>query len=473
MDELAARTGRQLRPGGLPRRTGRGARHRRHGLGHRRGRGDRRRPERRGRAGRRRSRSASSSRSRSTQVIAALPSTVRAIAVLDRTKEPGRGRRAAVPRRSSPRSPSGWTADDAAVRRRCPGSSAVATASSSKEVTPAMVKPVFDELASRAPEAPLHRRHLRRRHPPQPADRHDVPACRDPRARSRRCSSASARTAPSAPTRPRSRSSARARTSSPRATSSTTRRSPGSVTVSHLRFGPEPIRSTYLIDGADFVACHQFGLLEQTEVLELAKPGATFLLNSPYGPDEVWDHLPVEVQQQLVDKAIDLWVIDAFAVAERGRDGQPHQHRDAALLLPSRRRPARRTRRSRASRRYVEKTYAKRGQAVVERNFAAIDRSIERLQPRAARRGRHRASRSTPVVPADAPDFVQQVTAVLMAGDGRPAAGERVAGRRHVPDRDRPRTRSGPSPRRSRSGIRRSASTAASAPWSARTRRSG
>ena len=76
----------------------------------------------------------------------------------------------------------------------------------------------------------------------------------------------------------------------------------GSVTVSHLRFGPEPIRSTYLIEDADFVACHQFGLLEQDAVLDAAKPGATFLLNSPYGPDEVWDHLPREVQRQIIDK---------------------------------------------------------------------------------------------------------------------------------------------------------------------------
>ena len=89
----------------------------------------------------------------------------------------------------------------------------------------------------------------------------------------------------------------------------------GSVTSSHLRFGPEPIRSTYLIDQADFVACHQFGLLQSVKVLDHAKHGATFLLNSPYGPDEVWEHLPLEIQHQLVDKQINLWVIDAMAVA--------------------------------------------------------------------------------------------------------------------------------------------------------------
>jgi pyruvate-ferredoxin/flavodoxin oxidoreductase len=89
----------------------------------------------------------------------------------------------------------------------------------------------------------------------------------------------------------------------------------GSVTVSHLRFGPQPIRSTYLVEEADFVACHQFGLLERMPVLDRAKPGATLLLNSPYGPDKVWDHLPQGVQQQMIDKRVDLWVIDAYRIA--------------------------------------------------------------------------------------------------------------------------------------------------------------
>ena len=93
----------------------------------------------------------------------------------------------------------------------------------------------------------------------------------------------------------------------------------GSVTVSHLRFGPAPIRSTYLIDDADFVACHQFGLLENLKVLEHARPGATFLLNSPWGPDEVWDHLPMEVQSELIAKRIDMWVIDADSVSPARR----------------------------------------------------------------------------------------------------------------------------------------------------------
>ena len=113
----------------------------------------------------------------------------------------------------------------------------------------------------------------------------------------------------------------------------------GGLTVSHLRFGPEPIRSTYLIDDADFVACHQFGLLEKTDVLGYAKPGATFLLNSPYGPAEVWDHLPAggpAAAHRQGDRPLGHRRVRR---RDRGRHGQPHQHRHAALLLPPRRRP--------------------------------------------------------------------------------------------------------------------------------------
>jgi pyruvate-ferredoxin/flavodoxin oxidoreductase len=95
----------------------------------------------------------------------------------------------------------------------------------------------------------------------------------------------------------------------------------GTMTASHLRFGPEPIYSTYLISDADFVACHQFGLLERVDILDVAKDGATFLLNSPYGPDEVWSHLPGNVQRQLQEKHIRLWVIDAFKIASEAQMG--------------------------------------------------------------------------------------------------------------------------------------------------------
>jgi pyruvate-ferredoxin/flavodoxin oxidoreductase len=191
----------------------------------------------------------------------------------------------------------------------------------------------------------------------------------------------------------------------------------GSVTVSHLRFGPRPIRSTYLVEDADFVACHQFGLLERMPVLAHAKRGATFLLNSPYGPDDVWDRLPRPVQQELIDKDIDLWVIDAYRVAREAEMGnrintvmQPCFFQLAGVL-PADEAIAR-------IKQSVEQTYGQRGRTVVERNFAAIDRSLAALH-RVDVPAQVTGDGSTMLaVPDTAPDFVQRVTARLIAGEG-------------------------------------------------------
>ena len=120
----------------------------------------------------------------------------------------------------------------------------------------------------------------------------------------------------------------------------------GSVTISHLRFGPRPIRSAYLVNRANFVACHQFGFLDKFEMLDTAVPGATFLLNSPYGADEVWDHLPREVQQQIVDKAAQVLRHRRLQGGEGQRHGGAHQHHHADLLLRRLGRAARARRRS-------------------------------------------------------------------------------------------------------------------------------
>ncbi len=190
----------------------------------------------------------------------------------------------------------------------------------------------------------------------------------------------------------------------------------GAVTVSHLRFGPREIRSTYEIESADFVACHQFGLLAKMPVLDRARKGATFLLNSPYGPDEVWAELPGQVQQQIVEKEIDLWVIDAFAVADEVGMGnrintvmQPCFFKLSGVL-PEAEAIA-------AIKRFVEKTYGKRGEKVVQRNFAAIDLSLERLHRVPAGPITNDTAMAA-LVPADAPDFVKDVTARIMAGQG-------------------------------------------------------
>ena len=190
----------------------------------------------------------------------------------------------------------------------------------------------------------------------------------------------------------------------------------GGTTVSHLRFGPVPTRSAYLIDAADFIACHQFGLLDKTKILDFAKPGATFLLNSPYGPDEIWDHLPAAIQRHLVDKQIDFWVIDAFAVAaETGMGNRINTIMQPCFFHLSGVLPAEEA--IERIKDFVRNTYLKRGQTVVDRNYAAIDASIARLgHVKLGPAGTGYAL--PPMVPDTAPDFVRNVTAALMAGGG-------------------------------------------------------
>ncbi len=114
----------------------------------------------------------------------------------------------------------------------------------------------------------------------------------------------------------------------------------GSMTVSHLRFGESPIRSTYLVQEADLVACHQFGLLDRFDVLENARHGGTFLLNAPFPADEVWDHLPEIIQREIIERELTFFTIDAARVASEVGHGRADQHRDAALLLRALRRDA-------------------------------------------------------------------------------------------------------------------------------------
>jgi pyruvate-ferredoxin/flavodoxin oxidoreductase len=191
----------------------------------------------------------------------------------------------------------------------------------------------------------------------------------------------------------------------------------GSVTVSHLRFGPEPIRSTYLVGAADFVACHQFGLLGKLRILDQARPGATFLLNSPYPAATVWDHLPAEVQGQILAKDIALWVIDAYRVArEAGMGTRINTVMQPCFFALSGVLPVEEA--IAHIKGSVEKTYGKRGRTVVERNFDAIDRSLAELQ-RVEVPDKATSDLTFAVqLPDDAPDFVQRVTAMLMAGDG-------------------------------------------------------
>jgi pyruvate-ferredoxin/flavodoxin oxidoreductase len=191
----------------------------------------------------------------------------------------------------------------------------------------------------------------------------------------------------------------------------------GAVTVSHLRFGPRPIRQTCLVSSANFVACHQFVFLEQFDVLESAEPGATFLLNAPYGPNEVWDNLPRKVQEQILDKDLKFYVIDAYRVAkETGMGVRINTIMQTAFFALSGVLP--RDQAIKAIKDAIEKTYGKRGESVVKKNFAAVDMTLANLFRVEVMDAATSNIEIPPVVPPEAPEFVQKVTAEIMARRG-------------------------------------------------------
>ena len=191
----------------------------------------------------------------------------------------------------------------------------------------------------------------------------------------------------------------------------------GSQTVSHLRFGPKPIRAPYLVQQAGFVGCHQFGLLDRVDVLGPAADGATLLLNCPRPPDEVWEALSRPVQEQILAKHIDLYAIDAGRIArEVGLAGRTNIVLQTCFFALSGVLPREQAiERIKAA---VAKTYGRRGAEVVERNQAAVDRALDGLH-RVEVPEQVTASRGLPpVVPAHAPEFVRTVTAEMLAGRG-------------------------------------------------------
>ncbi|MGA3079054.1 MAG: pyruvate:ferredoxin (flavodoxin) oxidoreductase [Bryobacteraceae bacterium] len=191
----------------------------------------------------------------------------------------------------------------------------------------------------------------------------------------------------------------------------------GAITVSHLRFGPQPLHSSYLITNANFVACHQFSFLERLDMLKWAEPGATFLLNSPFGPDEVWDQLPRTVQRQIIAKKLHFYVIDGYEVAKKtGMGGRVNTIMQTCFFAISGVLP--REEAISAIKHAIEKTYGKRGEAVVQKNFAAVDATLSHLSEVKVPAEANSSSDMRPVVPAGAPDFVQKFTARIIAGEG-------------------------------------------------------
>ncbi|MBT3027828.1 MAG: pyruvate:ferredoxin (flavodoxin) oxidoreductase [Candidatus Thiodiazotropha sp. (ex Ctena orbiculata)] len=348
------------------------------------------------------------------RLLEAVPDSVKKIAVLDRTKEPGAdgeplykdvlgafaqaysdGRRAHLPRIIGGR-----------------------YGLSSKEFTPAMVKGIFDELEKEQPRNPftvgiiddLSKTSLPWDSRFRPAASQGITACLFYGLGADGTVSANKNSIKIIGEQTENHAQGYFQYDSKKS---------GAITVSHLRFGPEPINTTYLIgaDEASFVACHQPTFLGRYEMLDKAKPGGVFLLNTSATPDEVWETLPGRMQRQIIDKGLSLYLIDAYEIAEKtgmGRrintimqtcffaiSGLLEQDQAIELIKDA-----------------VKKSYGRKGARLLQRNYDAIDAALTGLHQVQVPEVVTRDESPKPVVPADAPIFVQQVTSLIIAGLG-------------------------------------------------------
>jgi len=343
--------------------------------------------------------------------INALPKSTRSIAVLDRTKEPG-----------APGDPLYLDVITALAEARAEGESKLEPnviagryGLSSKEFTPAMVKAVFDELKNSTP-----RRHFTIG---IVDDVTNTSLAWDPSFRTERDDvSTSLFYGLGAD------GTVGANKNSIKIIGHETDRfvqgyfvydskKSGAITVSHLRTSPRAIRSAYLIDRAGFVACHQFEFVEKIDVLEYAAPGAIFLINAAGEAEAVWDRLPREMQEQMIEKRIRFFVIDAYALAKQvGMGGRINTIMQTCFfgisgILP-------REEAITHIKKSIEKTYGKRGPEVVRRNCEVVDQALAHLREIPVPATISATKSRPPLVSERAPDFVQKVSAVMMAGKG-------------------------------------------------------
>ena len=191
----------------------------------------------------------------------------------------------------------------------------------------------------------------------------------------------------------------------------------GAITISHLRFGPRPIKSAYLVTKANFIACHQTSFLDKYEMLETAVNGATFLLNTPHGKDEVWETLPREVQDAIVEKQLKFYVIDAYEVGRNtGMGVRINTIMQTCFFAISGVLP--REEAIEQIKKAIKKTYGKKGEAVVKQNFHAVDETLAHLYEVKVPATATATRRRPPMVADEAPDFVKRVSAVMMEGKG-------------------------------------------------------
>jgi pyruvate-ferredoxin/flavodoxin oxidoreductase len=344
--------------------------------------------------------------------VRALPKTVRALAVLDRTKEPGAGEPLYLDVVSALGENESFGTPHFNVRPKIIGGR---YGLSSKEFTPAMVKAVFDEIL--------------REHPKN----HFTVGINDD------VSHTSLDYDPEFRTESKGRFAAifyglgadgtvGANKNSIKIIGEGTdycaqgyfvydSKKAGSVTISHLRFGPDPIRSSYLIDKSQFVGCHQFVFLEKYDMLKNIDDGGIFLLNSPYGPGDVWDHLPRTVQEKIIAKKLRFFVIDAYSVArESGMGGRINSVMQTCFFAISGIFP-----RDEAIRRIkdaIQDTYGGKGDEVVKMNYRSVDQTLQNLHEVTVPARATSTIDLPPVVPDYAPEFVRKVTGPMIAGLG-------------------------------------------------------
>jgi len=347
--------------------------------------------------------------------LAALPPTAKALAVLDRTKEPGSAGEPLYLDIATAIYESASTAAPTATPKPLPRIIGGRYGLSSKEFTPAMVKAVFDELTKSTPQnhftIGIH------------DDVTHTSLAFDPNFNIEQAANVRAIFWGLG-----SDGTVGANKNSIKIIGEETAnfaqgyfvldsKKSGSRTVSHLRFGPQPIKSPYLISRASFIGVHQFGFLQLYDVLEPAQTGAVLLLNAPYGPDELWDQLPTKVQETIIAKQIRVYTIDAYKLAqELGLGVRINTVMQTCFFAISGVLP--RDEAIDQIKLAIRKSYGKRGEPVVRKNFAAVDATLERLYEVKIPAVATSTIALPPIVSALAPPFVQRVTAQMMANYG-------------------------------------------------------
>ncbi|OKH18820.1 pyruvate:ferredoxin (flavodoxin) oxidoreductase [Hydrococcus rivularis NIES-593] len=342
-----------------------------------------------------------------TRLVAALPKTVKTIAVLDRTKEPGSA--------GEPLYLDIITALNEEWTRQMPKVVGGRYGLSSKEFNPAMIKGIFDNLAQEKPK------------------NHFTIGIDDDLSHTSLPYDPSFSIEPDSVVRALfyglgADGTVGANKNSIKIIGEETdnyaqgyfvydSKKSGAVTVSHLRFGPQPIRSTYLIDKANFIGCHQWNFIEKLDMLTSAAPGATFLLNSPYSAEEIWGHLPIEVQEQIIRKGLRVYTINANKVArESGMSGRINTIMQVCFFALANVLP--RDEAIAQIKKAIQKTYGKKGDEIVRMNLQAVDNTLANL---------HEVSipdRVTSTVhlktglPDEAPAFVRDVLGMMVARRG-------------------------------------------------------